>query len=83
MKVTLKLYAHLGQYLPPGAARNQVDLDIPEGTSIWALLDAHNVPRGSCHLVLVNGHYQAPAVRDTVLLQPGDALAVWPPIAGG
>lgn len=83
MQVTFKLYAQLGQYLPPQAARNQVDLDIAEGTTIWALIDAYHVPRALCHLVLVNGHYQAPDTRETVQLKPGDALAVWPPIAGG
>ena len=83
MQVTFKLFAALGQYLPPNAARNEVQLEVPEGTSIWALLDAHNVPRGMCHLVLVNGHFQAPAVRDSVDLKTGDVLAVWPPVAGG
>jgi molybdopterin converting factor small subunit len=83
MKVTLKLYASLGQYLPEGASRNEIPLEIAEGTSIWALLDAHHVPRGSCHLVLLNGHYQAPAARDEAKLKNGDAVAVWPPVAGG
>jgi Mut7-C ubiquitin len=83
MQVTFKLYAQLGQYLPPHADRNQVALEVPEGTSVWDVIDAHNVPRGACHLVLLNGHYQAPDVRGTVHLKAGDALAVWPPIAGG
>jgi molybdopterin converting factor small subunit len=83
MEVTLKLYAQLGQYLPPHAARNEVLVDIAEGTSIWSLIDAYHVPRAMCHLVLVNGVYQAPAVRETVHLKAGDALAIWPPVAGG
>jgi hypothetical protein len=83
MQVTFKLYAQLGQYLPPHAERNIVELEVAEGTTPWDVIDAHNVPRGMCHLVLLNGHYQAPAVRGTVHLKPGDALAVWPPIAGG
>ena len=83
MQVTLKLYAQLGQYLPPHAARNEIVVDIVEGTSVWALVDAYHVPRGMCHLVLVNGHFKAPAVRDSVLLKAGDALAIWPPVAGG
>jgi sulfur-carrier protein len=33
--------------------------------------------------VLVNGVYQAPAVRETLHLKAGDALAIWPPVAGG
>ena len=83
MQVTLKLYAQLGQYLPPHAARNEAVVEVPEGTTIWSLIDQYNVPRESCHLVLVNGHYKAPAARDTVQLQAGDALAVWPPVGGG
>lgn len=83
MKMTLKLYAQLGQYLPPQADRNQVEIEVAEGTSIWAVLDRYHVPRGLCHLVLVNGHFQAPGVRDSVHMKPGDALAVWPPVAGG
>jgi sulfur carrier protein ThiS len=83
MQVTLKLYAQLGAYLPPHAARNEALLDVAEGTSLLDLLDAHNVPRTMCHLVLLNGHFQPPAVRGDVKLSPGDALAVWPPIGGG
>lgn len=83
MRVTLKLYAQLGQYLPPEAHRNMIELEIAEGTSVWQLIDAFHVPRGMCHLVLVNGHFKAPSARDEVKLRPGDALAVWPPVAGG
>ena len=83
MQITFKLYAQLGQYLPPQAQRNEVQLEVTEGTSLWELIDAHSVPRDACHLVLLNGHYQAPAVRGSVQLKPGDALAVWPPVGGG
>ncbi len=83
MKVTLKLYASLGAFLPPGAERNMIDLDVAEGTTVRGLLDAYNVPPQACHLVLLNGHFQAPGVRTSVTLKNGDALAVWPPVAGG
>ncbi len=83
MRVTLKLYASLGQYLPPQAERNAVVLDVPETTSISALLDAHHVPTELCHLVMLNGIFQAPAVRGSVMVKPGDVIAVWPPVAGG
>lgn len=83
MKITMKLYASLGQHLPPQAERNEVVLDIAEDTSILSILDAHNVPRESCHLVLLNGVYQAPFERGEARLKDGDHLAVWPPVAGG
>lgn len=83
MQVSLKLYASLGAYLPDGAQKNIAVLDIADGTTIRELLDAHNVPPQACHLVLLNGHFQPPAVRGNVKLKSGDALAVWPPVAGG
>lgn len=81
--VTLKLYASLGAYLPPGASRNEIVLEVAEGTTIKDLLDARSVPREACHLVLLNGVFQPPAARAGVRLKAGDALAVWPPVAGG
>ncbi len=83
MQVTLKLYASLGVYLPRHAERNEAPLEVSDGTTIKDLLDAHNVPREACHLVLLNGIFQPPAVRAQVQLKPGDAVAVWPPVAGG
>jgi sulfur carrier protein ThiS len=83
MQVSLKLYASLGVYLPDGAEKNVAKLDIAEGTTIRQLLDTYNVPPQACHLVLLNGLFQPPAVRGNVKLKAGDALAVWPPVAGG
>lgn len=83
MEVKLKLYASLGAYLPPHAEKNEAAVDVTEGTSIKDLLDRFNVPREACHLVLLNGIFQAPAVRASVKLKPGDHVAVWPPVAGG
>lgn len=83
MQITLKLYASLGVYLPPHAERNEAAVDVAEGTTILEVLDRYQVPRASCHLVLRNGIFQPPATRDKVHLEPGDAIAVWPPVAGG
>ncbi len=83
MQVILKLYASLGAYLPAHAERNEATVDVADGTSIKDLLDLHKVPRESCHLVLLNGIFQPPAVRAQVALKSGDAVAVWPPVAGG
>ena len=83
MKVRLKLYASLGRYLPDGAHRNEAEVTVADGTTITQLLDAHQVPQEHCHLVLLNGIFQAPAERPTVVLSDGDAVACWPPVAGG
>ena len=83
ISVTLKLYASLGTYLPPGAERNTADVDAAPGETIESLLDYHNVPREACHLVLLNGVFQPREVRASATLSEGDAVAVWPPVAGG
>ena len=83
MQVILKLYASLGVHLPAHAERNEAPVDVAEGTTILDLLDRYQVPRASCHLVLRNGIFQPPATRGQVRLAPGDAIAVWPPVAGG
>jgi sulfur carrier protein ThiS len=83
ISVTLKLYASLGAYLPAGAERNTADVDAGAGETIQSLLDHHNVPREACHLVLLNGVFQPREARASATLSDGDAVAVWPPVAGG
>ena len=83
MKIRLKLYALLGQYLPSNAVKNEVDIDVEEGASIVQVLAQMKVPEEACHLVLINGVFVAPSERPTKPLSEGDALAIWPPVAGG
>lgn len=83
MNIRLKLYASLGQYLPAGAKQNEATVEVADGETITTLLERYNVPRDACHLVLLNGVFQAPASRGDKTLSDGDALAVWPPVAGG
>lgn len=83
MKVTLKLYASLGAFLPAGARRNAIQLDLPEGATVGEVLARHQVPRAACHLILVNGNFAPPASADATALEEGDTVAVWPPVAGG
>jgi sulfur-carrier protein len=84
MKITLKLFASLTDYLPADARRsNIVELDVSEGASILQIIEPFGLPMKLVHLVLVNGHYINPDDRATRTLAEGDVLAIWPPIAGG
>ncbi len=83
MKITVKLYAHLGNFLPPGAKDNQVELVFEDGTTVASAFAGLNVPAEQCHLVLVNGMFVPPGARDEHELKDQDALAAWPPVAGG
>jgi sulfur carrier protein ThiS len=83
MRITLKLYASLSDYLPAGGKDNRVDLDVAEGDTVAGVIRRCQLPEHLVHLVLVNGVYIAPDQRAATHLNPGDHLAVWPPIAGG
>ena len=88
MEITLKLYATLGDYLPHELngrvrAHNELRMDVVEGVTVQQLIDQMRLPSKMVHLVLVNGLYVPPSARATHALNAGDALAMWPPIAGG
>lgn len=81
--VTLKLFATLGDYLPPGGRDNHATLEVAEEDSVADVIGRLNLPPQLVHLVLVNGAYVPPPARASRRLQAGDQLAIWPPIAGG
>ena len=83
MRITLKLFATLDEYLPAAAVKNAIDIDVPAGITLNEIIDQYRVPRKLAHLVLVNGVYSAETDRDTTSLTEGDTLAIWPPVAGG
>ena len=84
MKITFKLYAGLTGYLPAEARTgNQMPLEVAEGAPIARIIEPFGLPPKLVHLVLVNGVFVPPEQRLTRVLQEGDVLAIWPPIAGG
>jgi sulfur carrier protein ThiS len=88
VRITFKAYATLGEYLPrehEGHVRkgNELPMDVPEGTTLEAVVGRFPLPKALVHLVLVNGEYILPAERDAHVLRDGDVVAIWPPIAGG
>jgi sulfur-carrier protein len=84
MKITLKLFASLTDYLPAAdRTSNITQLDVAPQASIMQIIEPFGMPPKLVHLVLVNGTYINPEVRATYALQEGDVLAIWPPIAGG
>jgi len=84
MKITLKLFASLTDYLPATSKyTNIVELEVTDGATITEVTEPYHLPEKLVHLVLVNGRYIAPEQRASQVLVDGDVLAIWPPIAGG
>ena len=82
-KVTLKLFALLGRYLPPGAVANAAALEVSDGASIADLITQCGLDQKDCHLVLLNGNFVAAESRAATPLAEGDVVSIWPPIGGG
>ena len=84
MKVALKLYATLSDYLPAEARQtNRLDLEVEPGTTPLMLIERYALPQKMCHLVLIDGVFVPPGMRATRALEEGEVLAIWPPVAGG
>ena len=83
MKVRIKLYASLAEYLPMGAVKNEADLEVCDKATPTQIILRLGLPEKMCHMVLINGVYIAPDERGSTSLEAGDHLAIWPPVAGG
>lgn len=79
MLVRAKLFATLARHRPgtmPGAA---LEVDLPEGATVAALLAELGVPLEEARMIFVNGRARPPDWA----LQPGDVVGIFPPIGGG
>ena len=84
MRITLKLFASLAVHLPAEArASLRMGLDLPEGTTVLEVIRQQGIPQEQCAIVLVDGHWVAAPDRAGRVLSEGEALAIWPPVAGG
>ena len=84
MRITFKLYATLGDYLPADRRHgNAMTLDVAPEASIAQIIEPFQLPPKLVHLVLINGVFVPPEERATRTLVEGDVLAIWPPVAGG
>jgi thiamine biosynthesis protein ThiS len=83
IQVEFKLFASLMSYLPAGAKDHAVVVEMPDGATVYDLMEKYQVPREQAHLVVCNGLFVPPSQRDSQSLQDGDSIALWPPVAGG
>ncbi|HJW73869.1 MAG TPA: MoaD/ThiS family protein [Geothrix sp.] len=84
MKITLKLFASLAVHLPPEArTRHTVELEVEPGATVADLIRRQGLSPAQCAIVLVDGAWVPLAERETRVLLEGQALAIWPPVAGG
>jgi molybdopterin converting factor small subunit len=79
LKVRLRLFANLAEYLPPDADGDGVTLEFPDGALVSDVLAYLRIPERVPFLSVVNGH----EVEDPHPLHDGDELTIFPPLSGG
>jgi sulfur-carrier protein len=83
MKIRLRLFAGLRDYVPAGATSNEIELEVAHGISVQGVIDLNALPAKRVHLVLVNGYHIPPGAYSSTILDDGDLVSIWPPVAGG
>lgn len=74
MTIEMRLFATLRE-----GRGKVIPMEVPEGTTVGEATDSLAISRQDIAILLVNG-------RDAALervLQPGDAVSVFPPVGGG
>ena len=79
MKIDLNLYASLTEYLPDRARGNPNSIELPQGTTIRQLIGQLHIPLDTPRIIFLIGAH-APL---EALLNEGDRLGLFPPLAGG
>jgi molybdopterin synthase sulfur carrier subunit len=80
MLIEVKLLSVLRQNLPSSSNLVEGDkLSIPEESTVAHVLEILNIPENESKVLLINGSH---GKRESVLNE-GDILSVFPPLAGG
>lgn len=77
MKITVKIYGNLKNYVPVG--KNQFELELLPGASLKDVLLHLNIPFDDSHVLLVNGK----RADKSSVFRHGDILVIFPEISGG
>ena len=84
MKIDVRLFANLRDRFPSGD-RGRGTVSLPSGASVQDLLDYLEIPQRSAQMVLVDGQQVARdrTARTAILLEIGQTVSIFPPLAGG
>lgn len=79
MKIKLKLFATFREFLPEKNDGHSSELELNSGTSVENVIDTLHLPKDIPKIILINGIQKT----SEAILQDGDTLSIFPPIAGG
>jgi len=76
--VSVKLFATLKKYLPPGA-KEGTTLTLPAGATVLDVIDALKIPPDHAGMLVAGDVY----IEKETPLTDGLQLSIFPPLAGG
>lgn len=79
MKIEMLLYASLGKLAPDKKPGSPFFLDLEDGATVGRALEKASIPTTIPMIIFVNGRHS----RLDGVINDGDRVAVFPPIAGG
>jgi len=77
--VQVRLYATLRRYRPEVKLGESLPMELPEGSTVGQLIARLGIPTRVVKNIFVNHRQQGPEY----VLQNGDEVAIFPPVAGG
>ena len=83
MRIQVSTTGLLGQYLPPGSARNRALLEVAEAATPVTVMEQLGMPLENTYLVTLNGTLIHAEARANTTLKEGDQLAIMTPLRGG
>jgi len=79
ISVQVRLYATLRRYRPEVRLGESLPMELPEGSTVGQLIARLGIPARVVKSIFVNRRPQDPEH----VLQNGDEVAIFPPVAGG
>ena len=77
--VEVRLYATLQKYYPDLGIGEALVITLDDKARLGNLFDELKIPKEEITIIIVNGKWE----EESYLLQDGDRIGVFPPIAGG
>ena len=75
MKVTVKLFAELRDFLPPKSDNSSCVVKIRNGDTVSAVLKELKIPENEVHMIFVNSGQ----AKKNAVVSDGDTISAFPP----
>lgn len=79
MLIRVKMIANYREVLPSEAKNGVVEMDVPDGTTVYDAISRFDIPLDDTSVIVLNGL----TVDMSTPLKPGDIVTAFSAIAGG